>query len=469
MDALINRLGGFLDPRGLVTANAEMEPYLLERRKKYHGESPLVVRPRDTSEVQKIVRACLDEKVSIVPQGGNTGLCGGAVSSANQIVLSLERMRQIREMDVDNGTMTVEAGCILATLQAAAKSAGRFFPLSLAAEGSCQIGGNLATNAGGINVLRYGNAREQVLGLEAVLPNGEILSDLKGLRKNNTGYDLKNLLIGSEGTLGIITAATLKLFPFPDQSATALVALSDLDASVKFLGAAIKASGGTLCSFELMPRIGLEFAERHVAGCDQPMTDSHEWYVLLALQTSGSVIDLGVTLETLLEHSLDAGLITDAVVASSEQQAQRLWKLREGIVEGQLYEGGSIKHDVSVPISQVARFIVEASAAVSERIPGIRPCPFGHVGDGNIHFNVSQPLDMDTGLFLSRWEEINGLVHDIVHRLGGSFSAEHGIGILKLDDMRRYKDRVAIDAMHAIKQALDPHNLFNPGKVLPPR
>ena len=402
-----------------------------------------------------------------MPQGGNTGLCGGAVSESGQLILSLERLNQIREIDSANNTITVEAGCILANIQNTAQEARRFFPVSLAAEGSCQIGGNLATNAGGINVLRYGNTREQVLGLEAILPNGSLFSDLAGLRKDNTGYDLKQLLIGSEGTLGIITAATLKLYPYPDHSVTAFVALKDLETSISFLALATELSGGTLCSFELIPHIGLEFACRHISTCEPPLSSEHDWYVLLSLQTSGSTINLDETLETLLESALEAHLINDAVLAANEAQAARLWKIREGIVEGQLFEGGSIKHDISIPVSKVPRFITEASKAVSQRIRGIRPCPFGHVGDGNIHFNLSQPVSMSKDEFLSRWEEISELVHDIVDRLGGSFSAEHGIGMLKLNDMQRYKDNVALSAMRAIKKALDPENLFNPGKVLP--
>ena len=287
------------------------------------------------------------------------------------------------------------------------------------------------------------------------------------MRKDNTGYDLKQLLIGSEGTLGIITAATLKLYPYPDHNVTAFVALKDLEASISFLGLATELSGGTLCSFELIPHIGLEFACRHISTCEPPLSSEHDWYVLLSLQTSGSTINLDETLEALLESALEAHLIDDAVLAANEAQAARLWKIREGIVEGQLFEGGSIKHDISIPVSKVPRFITEASKAVSQRIPGIRPCPFGHVGDGNIHFNLSQPVSMSKDEFLSRWEEISELVHDIVDRLGGSFSAEHGIGMLKLNDMQRYKDNVALSAMRAIKKALDPENLFNPGKVLP--
>ena len=332
MNTLLSNLREILDDRGVITDPVEAEPYLEERRGRFHGKSQIIVRPRNAAEVQAVVKACAAQKTPLVPQGGNTGLCGGAVANADQIILSLERLKQIRAIDPANNTMTVEAGCILAELQTTARDAGRFFPLSLAAEGSCQIGGNLATNAGGINVLRYGNARDQVLGLEAVMPSGELLSDLHGLRKNNTGYDLKQLLIGSEGTLGIITAATLKLYPYPDQSATALVALHDLPASIAFLERAQSGSGGTLCSFELMHRVGLDFAFKHVSGCSDPMTAPHEWYILLSLQASGDAINVDTLLSAILENALEAGDIHDAVIASSEQQAKSLWKLREGIV-----------------------------------------------------------------------------------------------------------------------------------------
>jgi len=467
MNTLLSTLREILDDRGVITDPSETVPYLQERRGRFHGESQVIVRPRNAAEVQAVVRACIAHKTPLVPQGGNTGLCGGAVANADQVILSLERLKQIRDIDPANNTMTVEAGCILAELQATALEARRFFPLSLAAEGSCQIGGNLATNAGGINVLRYGNARDQVLGLEAVMPTGDLLSDLHGLRKNNTGYDLKQLLIGSEGTLGIITAATLKLYPYPDQSATALVALRDLSESIAFLERAQSGSGGTLCSFELMPRVGLDFACKHVSGCSDPMTAPHEWYVLLSLQASGNAISVDALLSEILEKALEVAEIHDAVIASSEQQAKSLWKLREGIVEGQRLEGASIKHDVSVPVSKVPEFIETAWATVAKRVPGIRPCPFGHVGDGNIHFNLSQPVDMDAEAFLGLWEEVNDLVHDHVAGLGGSFSAEHGIGMSKIDEMQRYKDPTALNVMAAIKKALDPDCLFNPGKVIP--
>ena len=467
MDALLQRLRLVLDERGLVTDAPDIEPYRYERRGRYHSKATVVARPADTRQVAQVVHACVAEQIPLVPLGGNTGLCGGAVAGQNQLILSLERLNQVRALDSDNNTITVESGCILADLQQHAARAHRFFPLSLAAQGSCQIGGNLATNAGGINVLRYGNARDQILGIEAVLPNGEILNELQGLRKNNTGYDLKQLLVGSEGTLGIITAATLKLYPYPDRSATALVALRDLHACIALLNVAAITSSGNLCSFELLPRLGLEFACRHVPGCENPLAGSHEWSVLLSLQASGSALDLESILQAMLEEAMNTGMITDAVVASSEAQAQKLWYLREGIVEGQRFEGGSIKHDVSIRVSQVPEFIERASEAVCERLPGIRPCPFGHVGDGNIHFNLSQPPEMDTETYLSHGKAMNRIVHDIVDQLGGSFSAEHGIGMAKLDEMQRYKSDTALSVMRSIKTALDPDNLFNPGKVLP--
>ncbi len=467
MEKLLHRLRSILDDKGLVTASSEAEPYLNESRGRYRSEASVIARPVDTAQVAAIVHACRAQKVSLVPQGGNTGLCGGAVAGPRQLILSLERLNHVRELDLVNNTITVESGCILANLQQQAANASRYFPLSLGAEGSCQIGGNLSTNAGGVNVLRYGNAREQVLGIEAVMPTGEVLSDLNGLRKNNTGYDLKQLLVGSEGTLGIITAAVLRLYPYPDRSATALVALRDLGASIELLQTASHASNGSLSSFELIPRLGMQFACQHIPDCKDPFDRPYDWYVLLALQGSGATLSLDAILQTLLSLTLEKGIIVDAVVASNETQAERLWRLRGGMVEAQRFEGGSIKHDISVKVSRVPEFIHRAVDAVIERLPGIRPCPFGHVGDGNIHFNLSQPLEMDTREYLSLQGEVNRIVLDIVADLGGSFSAEHGIGMLKLEEMQRYKDPVSVDLMRSIKQAIDPDGLFNPGKVLP--
>jgi FAD/FMN-containing dehydrogenase len=467
MEKLLHRLRAILDDKGLVTTPSEAEPYLTESRGRYRSEALVIARPADTAQVAAIVHACSAEKVSLVPQGGNTGLCGGAVAGPRQLILSLERLDRVRDLDLANNTITVESGCILANLQQHALSANRYFPLSLGAEGSCQIGGNLATNAGGVNVLRYGNAREQVLGIEAVMPSGEVLSDLNGLRKNNTGYDLKQLLVGSEGTLGIITAAVLKLYPYPDHSATALVALRDLEASIELLQTASDASNGSLSSFELLPRLGLQFACQHIPDCNDPFDHSHDWYVLLALQGSGATLDLDAMLHGLLALTLEEDIIVDAVVASNEAQAERLWGLRGGMVEAQRFEGGSIKHDISVKVSLVPEFIQRAVSAVKNRLPDIRPCPFGHVGDGNIHFNLSQPLEMDTQEYLSLQGEVNRIVLDIVADLGGSFSAEHGVGMLKLEEMQRYKDPVSVELMRSIKKTIDPNRLFNPGKVLP--
>jgi len=450
-----------------VTASSEAEPYLTESRGRYRSEALVIARPADTDQVAAIVHACSAEKVSLVPQGGNTGLCGGAVAGPRQLILSLERLDRVRDLDLANNTITVESGCILANLQQHALNANRYFPLSLGAEGSCQIGGNLATNAGGVNVLRYGNAREQILGIEAVMPSGEVLSDLNGLRKNNTGYDLKQLLVGSEGTLGIITAAVLKLYPYPDHSATALVALRDLQASIELLQTASHASNGSLSSFELLPRLGMQFACQHIPDCNDPFDHPHDWYVLLALQGSGATLDLDAMLQTLLALALEKGVIVDAVVASNEAQAKRLWGLRGGMVEAQRFEGGSIKHDISVKVSLVPEFIQRAVDAAIDRLPGIRPCAFGHVGDGNIHFNLSQPPEMDAQEYLSLQGEMNRIVLDIVADLGGSFSAEHGIGMLKLEQMQRYKDPVSVSLMQSLKRAIDPERLFNPGKVLP--
>jgi FAD/FMN-containing dehydrogenase len=467
MEKLLYRLRGILDDRGLVTASSEAEPYLTESRGRYRSEALVIARPVDTNQVAAIVDACSAEKVSLVPQGGNTGLCGGAVAGSKQLILSLERLNRVRDLDLANNTITVESGCILANLQQHSLSVNRYFPLSLGAEGSCQIGGNLATNAGGVNVLRYGNAREQVLGIEAVMPSGEVLSDLNGLRKNNTGYDLKQLLVGSEGTLGIITAAVLKLYPYPDHSATALVALRDLEASIELLQTASHASNGSLSSFELLPRLGLQFACQHIPDCNDPFDRPHEWYVLLTLQGSGAGLGLDTMLQSLLALTLEEEIIVDAVVASNEAQAERLWGLRGGMVEAQRLEGGSIKHDISVKVSLVPEFIQRAVRAVKNRLPDIRPCPFGHVGDGNIHFNLSQPLEMDTQEYMSLQGEVNRIVLDIVADLGGSFSAEHGIGMLKLEEMQRYKNPVSVDLMQRVKKAIDPNGLFNPGKVLP--
>lgn len=453
---------------GLLVEESDIEPFLHDQRGKYHGKACAVGLPASTEQVSAIVRLCNQEGVSIVPQGGNTGLVGGSVpdESGRSLILSLKRMNRIRQLDARNFTLTVEAGCILQDIQEAAAESDRLFPLSLGAEGSCQIGGNISSNAGGVQVLRYGNARELVLGLEVVLADGRIWDGLRGLRKDNTGYDLKQLFIGAEGTLGIITAAVLKLYARPREITTALVAVPDPISAVELLAHLRAASGESVTSFELMCRRGLEFAEKHVEGCQIPLEHPSPWYVLVELFGGREGQSLYNTLETAFGECLEAGLLSDAVISGNESQRLKLWRLREGIVEAQKFEGASIKHDVSVPVSEVPSFIEQATATVMDMMEGARPVPFGHVGDGNIHFNVTQPEGMDPSEFLARWDEVNARVHDIVMAMGGAISAEHGIGQLKRVENMRFKAEVEIDLMRSLKKALDPNNLLNPGKVI---
>ena len=445
-----------------------MAPYLHEERGLYRGTAALVLRPASTAEVAKVVQLCAAANIPIVPQGGNTGLCGGAVAreEANEVILNLGRMNKVRAVDPVNFTITVEAGCILSDIQDTADAQGCLFPLSLAAEGSCQIGGNLSTNAGGINVLRYGNARDLVLGLEVVLPDGRIWNGLRALGKDNTGYALRHLFVGAEGTLGIITAAVLKLFPRPTETATALCALSSLEDATKLLNRARSLSGDAVTAFELIPRIGLEMCVKHIAGASDPFAAPHAWYVLTEFSTSRPDVSVRGSFETLLETAFEEGIIADAVVAESGEQEKSLWRLRESLPEAQKHEGGSIKHDISVPVSRVPAFIAEGMAAIAKHFPGARPVPFGHLGDGNIHFNISQPIGADKGAYLAHWEEMNRVVHDIVVGMEGSFSAEHGIGLLKVNEMKHYKDPIELDLMLRLKHAFDPQNLMNPGKVV---
>ncbi|MBT3932318.1 MAG: FAD-binding oxidoreductase, partial [Rhodospirillaceae bacterium] len=408
---------------------------------------------------------CSEADVPIVPQGGNTGLCGGAVASG-EIILSLSRMNKVREVDPANFTMTVDAGCVLANLQDVAESHDRFFPLSLGAEGSCQIGGNLSTNAGGTAVIRYGNSRELTLGLEVVLPDGQIWDGLTGLRKNNTGYDLKHLFIGAEGTLGIITGAVLKLFPRPRVRNTAFIALRDLEDVLEVLGRARKASGDAVSGFELIPRLAIDISKQHIEGMFEFLEGMHEWYALIEFESSDESSDLGTAMENFLAAAFEDGLVVDATIAQSDAQREQMWFLREAMVLAQKPDGASIKNDVSVPISRVPQFIREANAATTELCPGIRHLAFGHVGDGNVHYNLAQPVDADPQEFLDRWDEITGRVVDIALSMRGSFSAEHGIGKLKVHDLVERKPAVELDMMRMIKNALDPKGLMNPGKVL---
>jgi FAD/FMN-containing dehydrogenase len=467
-DAVLDRLKEIVGPAGWVAEPDAIEPYLVETRGLYRGATALVLRPWSVAEIAGIVRICAEARLPIVPQGGNTGLVGGGVPARDgrNVVLALGRLNRIRNIDPENFTITAEAGCILAHIQAAADAQDRLFPLSLGAEGSCQIGGNISTNAGGIQVLRYGNMRELVLGLEVVLPDGRIWDGLRSLRKDNTGYDLKQLFIGGEGTLGIVTAASLRLFPKPAERAAAFVALADLDAVLPLFARARAASGDQVTAFELIPRIGVDFALRHVPGIVDPLEARHEFYALIELSASNPGAGLAGLLEDVLGAALEAGEIADGTIAASEAQRLGFWRLREGIVEGQKFEGISIKHDIAVPVASVPRFLTEALATVTQRLPGIRPVAFGHVGDGNIHFNLSQPEGADPALFLERWQEFNDIVHGIVARLGGSISAEHGVGLLKREELPHYKSALELELMARIKAALDPENLMNPGKIL---
>ena len=466
---LIARLEAVVGAKGLLTEATAMAPHLLDRRERYRARARAVVKPASTEEVAEVVRICAAARTPMVPQGGNTGLVGGGIpdEDGHAVVLSLARMNRIRALDPVNDTMTVEAGCILHDLQAAAEEADRLFPLSLGAEGSCMIGGNLSTNAGGIQVLRYGNARELTLGLEVVLPDGRLWDGLRALRKDNTGYDLKQLFIGAEGTLGVITAAVLRLYPRPRASATAFIAVPDVAAAVALLGALRAGAGEAVTSFELIPRLGLDFALRRVPNVVDPLAARHDWYVLAELWASAGDAELSESLEAVLTESMEAGLVVDAALATSEAQAQAFWRIREGLVEAQKFEGGSIKHDIAVPISAIADFVARASQAAEALVPGIRPLVFGHLGDGNIHFNLVQPEGADAQEFLARWDQLRRVVYDVVVELKGSISAEHGIGRLNLAANLRTKSEVEIDLMRKIKRALDPENLMNPGRVVP--
>ncbi|MDO8289888.1 MAG: FAD-binding oxidoreductase [Parvibaculum sp.] len=468
-DDTLARLKAVVGPKGFIDGADEMTPYLIERRDLYQGRAALILRPQSTGEISAIMKIAFETNTRVVPQGGNTGLVGGQIpdASGDEIILSLARMNRIGALDALNNTLTVEAGVTLAAAQDAARKADRLFPLSLASEGTCQIGGNLATNAGGTAVLRYGNARNLTLGLEVVLANGDIWNGLKGLRKDNTGYDMKHLFMGSEGTLGIITGAVLKLFARPKSVETAFVAVPDVDAAVALLRRADTASGGLVTGFELMPRIGVEFVLKHQAGSTDPLGQPSPWYVLVELSAGETRAGrLREVMEALLEAGVAEDDATDAVIAASDAQRAKLWAMREGMSEVQRLEGGSIKHDVSVPVSRVAEFITRASEAVSAAMPGVRPVPFGHVGDGNIHFNLTQPVGADKAAFIARWDEMNAIVHGIVRELGGSISAEHGVGQMKRDEIATTKSAVEMELMRTVKKALDPKGILNPGKVV---
>ena len=467
-DELNARLRTIVGAANVLEAEADMAPFLSDWRGRYHGRARAVVRPRDTAEVAAVVAACAQAGVAMVPQGGNTGLCGGATPLVDgaAVVISLARMNRIRALDADNDTLTVEAGCTLAAVQEAAQVAGRLFPLSLASEGSCLIGGNLSTNAGGVQVLRYGNTRELVLGLEVVLPDGRVWDGLRGLRKDNTGYDLKQLFIGAEGTLGIVTAAVLKLFPAIRSRATAWVAVPDPRAAVRLLGMLRAVCGERVSAFEIVGRTALGLVLQHIPGARDPLAGAPAWSVLVELSDPDVDAPLDAQLQAVLGEACAQGLAADAAVAASAAQAQALWALREDISEAQRIEGVSIKHDVSVPVSRIPEFLERAGAALAARWPDVRVVAFGHIGDGNLHYNLSKPAADDNAAFIARTAEVNRIVHDLVCELGGSISAEHGLGQLKREEVLRYKPALEMELMRRVKQAFDPAGLMNPGKVL---
>ena len=469
-DAEIGQFKTLIGSQFCLTGATEIAPYCQEPRNKFFGKSALVLKPGTTREISDVVKLANALNVAIVPQGGNSGLVGGQTpdSSGNQVILSMERLNHIRSLDADSSVVIAEAGVILETLQNAAEDAGRLFPLSLGAQGSCQIGGNLSTNAGGTSVLAYGNTRDMVLGLEVVLPDGRIWNGLRSLRKDNTGYDLKHLFIGAEGTLGIITAASLKLYPRPRDLQVSFAGVQTPDQALALFNLARAHAGTMLTGFELMPRIGMEFAITHLSNARDPMTEVHPWYCLFELSIGSDGVDGRALIETILEEAFETGLVNDAVLAENTKQVGDFWRIRHGMSEVQKQEGGSIKHDISVPVSAIPEFLKRAMAACEAAIPGCRLVPFGHMGDGNLHFNVSQPVGADKETYLARWEEINETVHAIVADMGGSISAEHGIGTLKRDLLPSKKDPVEMELMAQIKATLDPKGLMNPGKVLQP-
>ena len=464
MSDAIARLKQAAGPKGWSEDAAEIAPHLQEWRGKYKGRSALLLKPQATAQVSAILAICNETKTPIVPQGGNTGLVGGQIPLNGEILLSLERMNKIRDVDADGASLIAEAGVVLANVQRAADEAGKYFPLSLAAEGSATIGGNLSTNAGGVNVLRYGPARDLALGLEVVLADGRVLDLLRALRKDNTGYDLKQLFIGAEGTLGIITAAALKLFAAPKSRVTAFIAMPSPEAAIQLLNRLQDETGGQVSAFELIPRIGLEFVLKHIPQTSDPLSAPSPWYVLAEAASAGA--SLKESVERAVASAIEENLAADSVFAANEAQAASLWRLRESLSEAQKHEGASIKHDVSVPVPAISGLLKQGIAAVERIAPGARPVPFGHIGDGNIHFNFSVAKGGDNEAFLARWSDVSRAVHDAVHALGGSISAEHGLGVMKRDEILRYKSPTEIELMRTLKRTLDPNNILNPGKVV---
>ena len=453
---------------GWLTQPSDVEPFLTDHRRLYHGRALGVAVPRTIEQISRLLACCNEQRIGIVPHGGNTGYCGGATpdESGTQLVLSLKRLNRLRSIDPLNYSLVAEAGCVLADVQNAAEEAERLFPLSLGSEASCQIGGNLSTNAGGTSVLRYGMMRDLVLGLEVVLADGRVLSSLTVLRKDNTGYDIKSLFLGAEGTLGIITAASLKLFPRIRSFATALVAVPDVRSAVSLLTRLRESSGDRVSSFELIPRIAIELTARHIPGVTDPLDKAYEWYILCEITSSRAAESLDAVLEEALAGALTDGLVLDAAVASSERERKALWKMRETIPEAQRIDGASLKHDISVPVASLPDFVQRASEWVAAHVPDGRLVVYGHVGDGNLHFNLNQAPGSARDIFLGREQTIKLAIHDLVREFGGSFSAEHGIGRLKVAELERYASAVELDLMRTVKRALDPNAILNPGKVL---
>ena len=461
---LVERLGADT----VLTEASAIEPFLADHRGLYRGRALAVVLPRSVGQLSTLLALCNDRRTAVVAHGGNTSYCGGATpdESGRQIVVSLRHLNRIRNVDPLNYSLVAEAGCVLSQVQRAADEAERFFPLSLGSEGTCQIGGNLSTNAGGTSVLRYGMVRDLVLGLEVVLADGRLLSTLTTLRKDNTGYDIKSLFLGAEGTLGIITAASLKLFPKVRATATALAAVTSVQAAVELLARLRESSGDRVSSFELIPRIAIDLTTRHIPAVLDPLGRPHEWYVLCELSSSRAADALESLLEEFLAAAMEDRLVLDAVMTRSERERAALWKLRETIPEAQRRDGASLKHDISLPVASLAAFVARAAQWIGTHVPDGRLVAYGHVGDGNLHFNLNQAPGASREAFLGREAQVRRVLHDLVREFGGSFSAEHGIGRLKVEELERYAPPVELDLMHSVKRALDPNGILNPGKVL---
>jgi FAD/FMN-containing dehydrogenase len=467
MNQFIDKIAAIVGPQGIITDQKDIDPYTRDWRGRYHGKTFLVVQPGSTEEVSQVVKFCAANQIAIVPQGGNTGLCGASVPRENghEIIINLKRMKQIRHIDRENNTITVDAGCFLAQVQESAAAIDRLFPLSFGSEGQCQIGGNLSTNAGGVAVLRYGNIRAMTLGLEVVLPNGEIWDGLRGLYKDNTGYDLKQLFIGAEGTLGIITAAVLKLFPRPKGVATAFIGLKGAAMAIRLLELARNLGGDKFTSFEFIPRICLDLVFKHFPALKEPLDQIYPAYVLAELSDT-STSDVDQIMHDLLTQAKRSIKEIEFAIAKNQTQAQQFWAVRKKIADAERAEGVSVKHDISVPVSKIVEFLEKSEAALKTAFPKVEIIGFGHLGDGNIHYNAGM-AEPDSAAFVARESQsVNRIVYDIVARLGGSISAEHGLGQLKRDTIKTYRSAIEIEMMRAIKHTLDPHNIMNPGKVL---